>query len=85
MSEYTYIWTLRPDNILDRIKVPTMNHIGEYDTGQLAALGLRVGYPTSTLNCLARWIFKVEQIPYPFECHHPGYQWFQVTTLVQGA
>ena len=85
MSKYTYKPTLRPDGMWDQIKVPTMNHFGDYNYAQLAALGLGIGFQTSTLQCLAGWSFKVEQIQYPFSREHPGYKWFRVTTQIQGA
>ena len=84
MASYVYRLTRRPDGVLDHIKLPVAGDAGGYNTEQLGALGLRVGSRTSTLSCLAEWEFKVEQIPYPFACHHPNYQWFKVTTLVQG-
>ena len=84
MASNVYRLTRRPDGDLDHIKLPVAEDAGEYNTGQLNALGLCVGSRTSTLSCLAGWEFKVERIPYPFERHHPNYQWFKVTTLVQG-
>jgi len=57
--------------------------VGEYNSGQLAALGLCLDSHTSTLQCLAGWSFTVKQIPYPFAHRHPNYSWFKVTTLVQ--
>jgi hypothetical protein len=84
MASHVYRLTRRPDGELDHIIVPVEQCAAEYNTEQLAALGLCVGSRTSTLSCLAEWEFKVEQIPYPFKCPHPNYRWFKVTTLVQG-
>jgi hypothetical protein len=76
--------TRRPDGVLDHIKLPVEGHADGYNIDQLGALGLCEGSRTSTLSCLAGWEFKVERIPYPFERQYPNYQWFEVTTLVQG-
>ena len=85
MTKYVYIPTRRPDDgIMDDIKLPAKGWAAEYNTPQLAALGLCEGSWTSTLSCLEGWVFCVEQIPYPFARHHPNNQWFKVTTLVQG-
>jgi len=84
MTTYVKKLTPRLDGIMDKIKLPAEGWAAEYNTGQLNALGLCVDSRTSSLSCLEGWEFKVEQIPYPFELHHPNYQWFKVTTLIQG-